>query len=236
MRSNTNMTRCHPLTVVSFSGIDGAGKTTQIQAFTDWLCAAGVRVQLFRFWDDVVVFSRFRECLSHKVFKGDQGIGSAEKPLNRRDKNVTSLPVTAFRFFLYLCDALNLSRKVWQVRKGDAEVMIFDRYLYDELANLPLDGWFTRIFVRLVLRFVPAPDVAFVLDADPTEARKRKPEYPLDFIRKNREAYLRLSRLITRVVVIEALPIPSAELKVKNAFLQHVSAPQQFRIPIPSAR
>jgi thymidylate kinase len=234
VHSNTNMRRCHRVKIVSFSGIDGAGKTTQIQAFTKWLCAAGLRVQLTTFWDDVVVFSKFRERMSHKVFKGDQGIGSPEKPLNRRDKNVTSWPITAFRFFLYLCDALNVVRKIRQARKGDADVVIFDRYLYDELANLALERWFTRIFARLLLGFVPAPDVAYFLDAHPTEARKRKPEYPLDFIRKNREAYLSLSHLIGRVVVIEPLPIDSATLRVKNAFLQNLSAPPELLINMPA--
>jgi thymidylate kinase len=229
------MPRYHRVKIVSFSGIDGAGKTTQIQAFANWLCAAGLRVQLLTFWDDVVVFSRFRERMSHRVFKGDQGIGSPEKPLNRRDKNVTSWPVTAFRLVLYLSDAVSVSRKVRLARKGDADVVIFDRYLYDELANLPFDGWFARIFVRAVLRFAAAPDVTYILDADPVQARKRKPEYPLDFLRKNREAYLRLSRLLGRVVVIEPLSMASAELKVKNAFLQNVAAPQELLLPMPTS-
>src|SRR5579864_7889877 len=124
--------------IVSFSGIDGAGKTTQIEALTHWLLAAGLRVQLLAFWDDVVVCARFRESLSHKAFKGDQGIGSPEKPLNRRDKNVTSLPVVAMRFFLYFTDAVSVCLKVRNMRGTDNDVVIFDRYIYDELANLPL--------------------------------------------------------------------------------------------------
>jgi len=36
--------------IVSFSGIDGAGKTTQIHALIDWLRGAGLRVELLTLW------------------------------------------------------------------------------------------------------------------------------------------------------------------------------------------
>jgi thymidylate kinase len=213
--------------IVSFSGIDGAGKTTQIDALMSWLQAAGVRVELLRFWDNIVVGSRLREGMSHKVFKGDKGIGSPDNPLNRRDKNVTSRPVTIARFFLYLLDALNVGRKVSQLRKSGAEVVIFDRYIYDEMANLPFHRRITRLFIWGLLRLVPTPDVAYVLDADPVAARSRKPEYPLEFIHKNRQAYLALAAVEKRITVVEPLPIHEAQLKIRQAFLRRLSAPDQ---------
>jgi thymidylate kinase len=81
-------------------------------------------------------------------------------------------------------------------------VVIFDRYLYDELANLPLRSRFTRSYIRLMLKFAPQPDVAYLLDADPVQARERKPEYPLDFVQSNRAAYLALSELSGSMTVI----------------------------------
>lgn len=222
--------------IVSFSGIDGAGKTTQIESLTDWLLAAGLRVRLLAFWDDVVVLARFRESLSHKAFKGDQGIGSPEKPLNRRDKNVSSGPVMAMRFLLYSLDALNVWRTIWQTKQGDADVVIFDRYIYDELANLPLNRWWTRAYIRLLLRLIPAPDVAYVIDADPVAARTRKPEYPLEFLRRNREAYLAMSCLAGGVTVIEPLPVAATESKVREVFLQKWSGPEEQLSGLPEVQ
>jgi thymidylate kinase len=222
--------------IVSFSGIDGAGKTTQIHALSSWLRAAGLRVKHLTFWDNVVVLSRFRESLSHKAFKGDQGIGSPDKPLNRRDKNVTSGPVTTMRFFLYFLDALSVWRRVRQARASDAEVVIFDRYIYDELANLPLNRWVTRAFIRFLLRLIPSPDVAYVIDADPAEAFARKPEYPLEFLRSNREAYITMSHLAGSITVIEPLPIAAAELKIRQVFLQKLSAPQEQFSGLPAVQ
>jgi thymidylate kinase len=213
------------LKVISFSGIDGAGKSTQISALQAWLTKGGQRTQLLTFWDNVVVAPGFREFTSHKAFRGDQGIGSPEKPLNRRDKNVTSWPVIAMRFFLYFADAVNVCRKVRSLRKGDADVVIFDRYIYDELANLPLNHWLTRFFIRFVLAFVPKPDVAYIVDADPEAAFARKPEYPLEFLRRNREAYLDLSRLAGNITVIEPLPIGAAAARIREALLQKLPEP-----------
>lgn len=210
---------CEAVKIVSFSGIDGAGKTTQIESLISWLRSAGLRVDVLTFWDDVVVLSRFREGMSHKVFKGDKGVGSPEKPLNRRDKNVSSWYVTASRLVLYFLDALSLWKKVRLARKREADVVVFDRYIYDELANLPLERSFARGFIRFVLRFIPVPDVAYVIDADPAVARARKPEYPLEFIRKNREAYLTISRLAD-ITVIRPESIEAMQSEIRQTFLR----------------
>jgi thymidylate kinase len=212
--------------IVSFSGIDGAGKSTQIGALEDWLHQNGFRTKLLTFWDDIVVGSRFRELMSHAAFKGDHGIGSPEKPLERRDKNVKSLPVIAARYFLYLADTISLRRKTGKLNKSNFDVIIFDRYIYDELANLPLKRWFARTFLRLVLKLAPKPDIAYLIDADPVAARARKPEYPLGFLRDNHDAYLSLAALAGHITVIEPLPAEEARSRVQDAFLQILSRPE----------
>jgi thymidylate kinase len=171
-----------------------------------------------------VVFRRLRESISLKAFKGDPGIGSPERPLTRRDKNVTSWPVSALRFFLYFADALNLTRKVIIHKKSDTEFLIFDRYIYDELANLPLNTRFARTFVAAVLKLVPQPDLAFVVDADPAAAFARKPEYPLEFLHRNREAYLTLSTLSGNITILEPDSAEAVKQKIKQRMLDELEA------------
>lgn len=222
--------------IVSFSGIDGAGKSTQILALQDWLRQSGLRTELLTFWDDVVVFSKSREFMSYKAFKGERGVGSPEKPLNRRDKNVSSAPLTLARFGLYLADAVHLALTIRKAKKSDADVVIFDRYIFDELANLPLAKMPARVFTRTLLKLTPTPDVAFVIDADPVAAQARKPEYPLDFVRRNRDAYLKLAELSGSITVIKPGSIESMKAAIRGRMLQNLAQPKTDFVSHPPNR
>jgi len=206
------------LRFVSFSGIDGAGKSTQIEALRTRLNGAGLRVLLVTFWDDVARLTRIREISGHTLFKGEKGVGTPDKPVNRRDKNVQSWYLTVVRFWLYFVDAISLSIVVAKTRRTDADVVIFDRYLYDELANLSLRNRIVRAYVRTLLKFVPRPDVSYLLDADPVQARARKPEYPIEFLHSSRASYLALSRLMGGMTIIDPQPVEDVERQVLQKF------------------
>ena len=202
--------------LLSFSGIDGAGKSTQIDALLRCMEDRGHRFKLYTFWDDVVAFSKYREHLALRVFKGEKGVGSPDRPIARRDKNVTSWYMVLLRLFLYILDALRLSALVCRQPAKDFEFVIFDRYIYDELANLPLQHWPVRLYVRLLLRIVPRPDLAFLLDADPENAVLRKPEYPLEFVHRNRNAYLEIAN-IAGITVLAPSSISETTEAIRNA-------------------
>jgi thymidylate kinase len=216
--------------LISFSGIDGAGKSTQILRLYESLEHAGLSVKLITFWDDVVQLKSFREQAAHKVFKGDKGVGSPEAPISRRDKNVQSPILTAIRMTLYFLDTLALRQTVREVSslgsQARPDVVIFDRYIYDELANINFGHPLSGIYLRLLLLFIPKPDIALVLDANPDEAFVRKPEYPLEFLRSNRNAYLELSRRIAGITVIPPMPIETAhDLIVKQTMKRYAPPP-----------
>ena len=129
----------HTPMLISFSGVDGSGKSTQIDNLRFALHSAGLKTTLLAFWDNVVVGVKYREGFVHKVYKSERGIGAPGKPVNRRDKNMRGWHLTLARHFLYLLDALNLRRVVARAkRQSGADVVILDRYIYDELSNLNL--------------------------------------------------------------------------------------------------
>jgi len=202
---------------VSFSGIDGAGKSTQIDALSTRLEQDGRRVVLIKFWDDIARLTGLRETTGHKIFKGDKGIGHPSAPINRRDKNVQSWPMTLIRLFIYFLDAVSTRVAVHKALRSEADLVIFDRYMYDEFANLTIRNPAIRAYVRIIMTFVPTPDISYLLDADPIGARARKPEYPLEFLHTNRQSYLDLNALLGGMTVIAAMPVQD----VKQEVLRH---------------
>ena len=213
-----NNSRRHSRAIlVSFSGLDGSGKSTQIENLRAQLEARGLRTRLLAFWDNVVVACGAREGFVHKAYGSQRGVGAPGKPVERRDKNVRRWYLTLFRYLLYFADALHLAW-VARVRRRDCDVLIFDRYIYDELANLPLASRLTRWYVRLITALVPRPNIAYLLDADPDAARERKPEYPVEFMRQCRRAYKDLALMLRSLTFIPALPLEEAKARVEHAF------------------
>lgn len=199
---------------VSFSGIDGAGKSTQIESLCARMAELGQRVRVIQFWDEVSTLTWLRESAARTLFKGDRGVGTPSAPINRRDKNVQSWPMTCVRLCTYLTDAVSTLILVKRALRSGADVLIFDRYIYDELANLQLQNPIIRAYARLITTLVPMPDIAFILDAEPAEARARKPEYPLDFLSKCRQSYLSLGDLIGGMIVIPHMSKQDVEREV----------------------
>lgn len=211
--------------LISFSGVDGSGKSTQIDNLRSALQAAGLTTSLLAFWDNVVVGVKYREGFVHKVYKSERGIGAPGKPVNRRDKNMRGWHLTLARHFLYLLDALNLRRVVARERrKSGVDVVILDRYIFDELSNLNLANPLSRRFVKFVQALVPRPDISYLLDADPTAAYARKPEYPVEFMKKCRRAYFELAALLGTMTVIPALSLPEAKAAVLKAAERQLAA------------
>jgi thymidylate kinase len=211
-----NMTSDTPQ-IVTFSGIDGAGKTTQIDCISAHLVSQGYRVARISFWDDVAFMSKVRAGVSLAVLR--EQLTPPRHAALRNDKNVRTWYLTLVRAVFYLLDTLRLRTVVSQLRDGDHDFVIFDRYLYDQLAQIQSGNWLPQAYIRLLVRLAPRPDFAFVLDAIPDEAFIRKPEYPLDFMYGYRRAFLGLSAFVPQLIVIG----PSTVEHVGRLILQSLS-------------
>ena len=106
--------------LISFSGLDGSGKSTQIETLRQALERLGYRTRVLAFWDDVVVGTRWREDFVHKVYGSERGVGAPGKPVERRDKNVRKPYLTVARHLLYLLDAMHLA---WRVARNRGNII-----------------------------------------------------------------------------------------------------------------
>jgi thymidylate kinase len=183
----------------------------------------GLQVQLLRFWDDIARLTRLRESAGHNIFKGDKGVGTPLRPILRRDKNVRSWPMTWVRLFLYFMDAISMRCAVNKALHSDADIVIFDRYIYDELANLELSSHAIRSYVKLIMKIVPRPHISYLLDADIVKAYARKPEYPLEFLYTNRQSYMALNNLVGGMTVIDPMAIHEVESAILGPVLKEMS-------------
>jgi thymidylate kinase len=208
--------------LVSFSGIDGSGKSTQIEKLHSRLSSHGLSIARLAFWDDVVVLPRSRAAITHKVLGGEQGIGGPGRPVKRRDKNARPWYLTLARSPFYVFDVFSLRRVVQNARASNPDVIIFDRYIYDQIAHIP-NNWIGRACRRVLLELAPKPHIAYLLDADPEVATARKPEYPVEFVRKYRNDYFTLRPLAPEIFVVPPGDIESVAACILREFEKHYS-------------
>jgi thymidylate kinase len=224
--------------IITFSGIDGAGKTTQIESLSSCLHQQGLRVVRLSFWDHVAVWSRMRAGVGHRTLDSihaDPMTARAFAPKN--NKHIRKWYLSAARAGLYVLDVDRLQRLLASQAIRNSDVVIFDRYIYDQVANIYSPSIAARSYAKMLLRRTPAPDLAFVLDASPTAAFARKPEYPLEFVHQNRQNFLRLRELVPQLIVISDAGVEDVKSEIsshirRSRLVQNPSSQEKTGTPV----
>jgi dTMP kinase len=140
----------------SFDGIDGVGKTTQIDLFCQWLRERGAEVVICRDPGSSPLGERVREILLHS---------DGDTPIGRRAE-----------MLLYMAARAQLVDQVIRPALVAGKTVVSDRYL---LANIVYQGYAGGLDVEMI-RGVGAvavdgvwPDAVFLLDMAPAAADGR---------------------------------------------------------------
>jgi dTMP kinase len=194
----------------SFDGIDGTGKSTQMDLFVDWLRASGREVVTCRDPGSTELGEVLREILLH----------AEETPICRRAE-----------MLLYMASRAQLVDQVIRPALQDAKVVVSDRFL---LANVVYQGHAGGLAVDDLWRVgnVAVADVMpariFVLDMAVADAERRMNREPdrmesqgAAFMERVRQGFLAEARRRDEIVVIDA----ARDIEAIQADIRAATAP-----------
>lgn len=201
--------------LVTFSGLDGCGKTTHVARTASYLTEQGWRVRSLATARISAggVLSRLNESRKRRRSgsfadsnRRRHGVDSAGTLLQRGTERIqeSRSACGAFRQttpkrqgrallharqFLYPLDCLVLVAWIRVLSLLGYTAIVCDRYIYDKIVNLPYPDGLTA---RLMRWIAPRPDHAFVIDVAPEVARARRDEHQAEYYETKCTAYRRL--------------------------------------------
>ena len=170
--------------VITFSGVDGAGKSTVIEH---------VKERLEKKWRKRVVVIRHRPSVLPILSAWKYGKEGAEarsvQNLPRQGQNF-SLSSSLVRFSYYYLDYVVGQVVIWLKHTRRGHIVLYDRYYFDFIndgrrSNINLPARFTQALYA----FVNKPKLNFFLYADPQEILRRKQELSASTITQLTQQY-----------------------------------------------
>jgi dTMP kinase len=159
--------------LVAFEGLDQSGKETQAERLRDRLVEAGRQVRLLSFpFYDTPIGTEIRQALH-----GDREWGADVMQL------------------LYIANRYE-ARPLIERELAQGVILVCDRYMASSIAYGETQG-LDASWLRDVQRFLPPPDLTFLLDIAPDVSARRKTtdrdkyERDLMLLARVRESYLR---------------------------------------------
>ena len=202
---------------VSFSGLDGAGKTRQIDALVS---AVGVDHSVEVIWLPTKVWP---EPLLNRLPAGLRsrlgpkrtavvGAGASHTAPGRGGLRGALRSVIWVMIATFAAVSVGLSLR-HRASKSHADLLVLDRYRLDSLVKLHF--WYGEVSAdwlsRVVRALAPAPDVEFLLRVDPEVAYARKPEqWSVAQLSKQAGLYDRFAAGPLQVVTLDAQDDPDA--------------------------
>lgn len=166
--------------IISFSGIDGSGKTTQALRLVSSLKKRNIKVQYIHIikW---TLMNKIGRKLSRSIHVKTEKKGSN---FNR----FMSL-VIIFRKLVMLTDIFRFYISFNFSANARNKIFIFDRYFYDIGVQAIYNGIMGNRLESIYWKFVPEPTIAILLDISPELAQQREKEHSSEYFQLKRKLY-----------------------------------------------
>jgi thymidylate kinase len=227
-----------PRLLITFSGLDGAGKSTLIEWLKATLQAEERRVVVLHMNTHVGLhaYARFLLVWVMRSSRGNNGarpgVGAHRAAPSSEARGVTGalrrirteiLWSRLFREVTYPVDLLLFFAYRLYIEKLRKRILIMDRYFYDWLADMADGRRWTSL--RLLQALTPTPDVAFLLDVTPEQADHRKPEQPFAFLERRWQAYNVLFPWVRNSVILSNHDLDTAKATLYGVVTERLRSP-----------
>ncbi len=188
--------------IITLSGLDGTGKSTQINLLEKKLSQYG----------ETYVTSVFGYFLLQPILtfirksNGKKSIG----PVKRNTHFLLKLwcfPALLDFWIIYLVKILPLKEKY--------RFVLCDRYFDDLAINICYYGYMPRFLFPLYIRLLPPQEIGFYLELDIKKARARAGEFSLEYYSQQSKLYQTLKHKLNPIYV-------SSIIKTSNLLLRYI--------------
>jgi thymidylate kinase len=216
--------------LITFSGLDGSGKSTLVECLREMLEHQNRKVVVSHMNYDVGIYSLLRLLVGKTFARRNRQVeeqtipshGPRDRAFENKFKSRTAklrymlVWNKGLRFLIFPLDVLMFLGYRFYVEKINQQVLIMDRYFYDTLVDIT--GASRTLQTRFLSWLTPTPNLSIYLDCNPEKAFGRKNEYSIDYLKGRRLSYLKLfSDLPTMLVLSTDQDLDTTRLNLANA-------------------